>query len=75
MTPQAFSYPTVGYNNMIYVPPYGLHESIDYMIKIDPINFNVVKIPLKVDSAKKNGSTVLLLEIRLYFFLTTKVLS
>jgi hypothetical protein len=61
MTPQAFSYPTVGYNNMIYVPPYGLHESIDYMIKINPINFNVVKIPLKVDSSKEKwqyGSVV-----------------
>jgi hypothetical protein len=54
MTPQAFSYPTIGPNNMIYVPPYGLTESIDYMLKINPITFEVTKIPLQVnDSTEK----------------------
>lgn len=51
MTPQAFSYATVGYNNMIYVPPYGLNASIDYMIKIDPTTFAITKIPLQVDAS------------------------
>jgi hypothetical protein len=51
MTPQAFSYPTVGPNKMIYVPPYGLTESIDYMLKINPITFEVTKILLQVDSS------------------------
>lgn len=51
MTPQAFSYATVGYNNMIYVPPYGLTASIDYMLKINPIDYSITKIPLAVDSS------------------------
>ena len=48
MTPQAFSYATVG-NGMIYCPPYGLTEVIDYMIKIDPKTLNITRIPLCVD--------------------------
>ena len=51
MTPQAFSFPTVGNNGMIYVPPYGLNEVIDYMIKVNPITYEVTKIPLKVDGS------------------------
>jgi len=51
MTPQAFSYATVGYNDMIYVPPYGLTASIDHMIKIDPVTFKITKIPLQVDDS------------------------
>jgi hypothetical protein len=51
LTPQAFSFPTVGKNNMIYVPPYGLKERIDYMIKVDPVTFNVTKIYLEVDES------------------------
>jgi hypothetical protein len=51
MTPQAFSYGTVGNNNMIYVPPYGLTESIDYMIKINPVTLDITRIPLSVSDA------------------------
>jgi len=51
MTPQAFSFPTVGNNGMIYVPPYGLNEVLDYMIKVDPNTYEVSKIPLTVDSS------------------------
>lgn len=51
MTPQAFSYATVGYNNMIYVPPYGLSESIDYMLKVNPVDYSITKIPLAVDTS------------------------
>ena len=36
---------------MIYCPPYGLNEAIDYMIKIDPISYNITKIPLIVDTS------------------------
>ena len=50
MTPQAFSYATVA-NGMIYCPPYGLTESLNYMIKIDPITYSVKKIPLEVDNS------------------------
>jgi hypothetical protein len=51
MTPQSFSYGTVGSNGMLYLPPYGLNESIDYMLKINPITYEVTKIPLEVDES------------------------
>lgn len=46
MTPQAFSYGTIGNNGMIYVPPYGLTKCIDYMLKINPNTFKIDKIKL-----------------------------
>lgn len=51
MTPQAFSYATVANNGMIYCPPYGLKEVLDYMIKINPETYEVTKIPLIVDDS------------------------
>ena len=51
MTPQAFSYATVASNGQIYVPPYGLTECIDYMLKIDPATHRVSKLPI-VNSGK-----------------------
>ena len=51
MTPQAFSFPTLGNNNMIYVPPYGLRDSINYMIKINPDTFKITKLYLDVDDS------------------------
>jgi hypothetical protein len=61
MTPQAFSYGTVAYNNMIYMPPYGLNESIDYMLKVNTDDYSITKIPLDVDSSTEkwqNGVVV-----------------
>jgi hypothetical protein len=52
MTPQAYSYPTVGADGIVYCPPYGLKESLNYMLSIDPTTYAVNKIPLEV-----NGST------------------
>ena len=46
MTPQAFSYPTVSNNGKIYIPPYGLNEVIDYMLKFDPADNSFKKITL-----------------------------
>lgn len=51
MTPQAFSFPTLGSNNMIYVPPYGLKESLDYMLKINPYTYEITKLKLSVDDS------------------------
>lgn len=51
MTPQAFSFASISNNGMIYVPPYGLKESIDYMIKINPSTYEIKKIPLDVDNS------------------------
>ncbi len=36
---------------MIYVPPYGLRESIDYMLKINPYTYEITKIQLSVDDS------------------------
>lgn len=52
MTPQAFSYATVSKTTMLYIPPYGLTECVDYMLKVNPITFETTKIPLD-----KSGKT------------------
>lgn len=52
MTPQAFSYATVSKNGMLYIPPYGLTECVDYMLKINPTTFETTKIPVH-----KSGKT------------------
>ena len=51
MTPQAFSYATLSNNGFIYVPPFGLTESIDYMLKMDPATYKITKIQLNVNSS------------------------
>lgn len=51
MTPQSFSYPTVGLDNIIYCPPYGLKESLDYMLAINPVTYATKKIPLEVNNS------------------------
>jgi hypothetical protein len=51
MTPQAFSYPTVGPDNIIYCPPYGLKESLDYMISINPQTYEVKKISVSTNNS------------------------
>jgi len=38
---------------MIYLPPYGLESSINFMLKVDPRTYQVSKIPLEVDSSFK----------------------
>lgn len=52
MTPQAFSYATISSSGQIYVPPYGLTACIDYMLKIDPVTYQITKIPVH-----KSGNT------------------
>ena len=53
MTPQAFSYPTLGPDRIIYCPPYGLTESLDYMLAINPTTYATFKIPLVVNDSKE----------------------
>lgn len=67
MTPQAFSYPTVGNNDMIYCAPYGLTESIAYMIKYDPAWHSVTKIPLEVNSSTEKWQTGIVHKNKIYF--------
>ena len=68
MTPQAFSYPTLASNGMIYVPPYGLNDSIDYMLKIDPKTYEVKK--LQVYTSGKTERWMYGVEVNkwIYFF-------
>lgn len=68
MTPQAFSYATIGNNGMIYCPPYGLNASIDFMIKINPVTFEVTKIPLTVDGSNQKWIFGSVYENKIIFF-------
>lgn len=67
MTPQAFSFPTIGNNGMIYIPPYGLRESIDFMLRIDPDTYKVKKIPLIVDNSFKKWQQGIAIENKIIF--------
>lgn len=67
MTPQRFSYGTLGSNNMIYIPPYGLNEVVDYMLKLDPVTYEIVAIPLLVDSSYEKYMTGVEHNNKLYF--------
>jgi hypothetical protein len=67
LTPQAFSYPTVGNNNMIYCAPYGLTESVDYMIKYNPTNHSITKISLEVDSSTEKWQKGIVYRNKIYF--------
>lgn len=67
MTPQAFSYGTLGSNNMIYLAPYGLDDVIDYMLKINPETLDAVKIKLDVNNSVEKYTTGILHKDKLYF--------
>ena len=67
MTPQAFSYPTVGPNGMIYVPPYGLNESLDYMLVFDPNTHAIKKIKLNVDQSTEKWQKGMVYRDLIYF--------
>jgi hypothetical protein len=67
LTPQAFSYATVGANGMIYIPPYGLTESLDDMLKIDPVTYNITKIKLDVDKSTEKWQKGVVYRNLIYF--------
>ena len=46
MTPQAFSYGTLGNDGLIYIPPYGLQSGVDRMLIINPETFEVSSLSL-----------------------------
>lgn len=66
MTPQSFSYGTVGSNGKIYMPPYGLKESIDYMIVLDPTTYDIKKIPVIVDDSFEKWITTVVVRDKIY---------
>lgn len=81
MTPQAFSYGTLGSNNMkylppygvvgtsnmIYLPPYGLNESINYMLKLNPQTYEISKIELDLGDSFEKYTTGILHNEKIYF--------
>ena len=67
MTPQAFSYGTLANNGMIYMPPYGLDESLDYMLKLDPNTYTVSRIKLNVSNSYEKWTTGTVVDNKIYF--------
>jgi len=67
MTPQAFSYGTIGNNGMIYLPPYGLSESLDYMLKLNPETYEITKIRLTVDNSMEKWTVGTVVDNKIYF--------
>lgn len=52
---------------MIYCAPYGLTESIDFMLKFDPNNYTVTKIKLDVDDSKEKWQRGIVVETKIYW--------
>lgn len=67
MTPQSFSYGAIGSNGMIYMAPYGLNESIDFMLKLNPLTYEIEKIPLIVDSSVEKWIWNISIQDKIYF--------
>jgi hypothetical protein len=67
MTPQAFSYPTVGPDNIIYCPPYGLKESLDYIITIDPVTYEIKKIPIITNNSTEKWTFGIIFGTSIYW--------
>ena len=67
MTSQAFSYGTLANNGMIYMPPYGLDESLDYMLKLDPNTYTVSRIKLNVSNSYEKWTTGTVVDNKIYF--------
>lgn len=67
LTPQAFSYPTVGSNGIIYCAPYGLTESVDYILKMNPTTYDVTKIPLEVNKSTEKWQNGIVFRNLIFF--------
>jgi hypothetical protein len=67
MTPQAFSYPTVGPDDIIYCPPYGLKESLDYMISINPQTYEVKKISVSTNNSTEKWTFGIVVNALIYW--------
>tara|TARA_B110000503_G_scaffold28131_1_gene44919 strand:- start:2350 stop:3573 length:1224 start_codon:yes stop_codon:yes gene_type:complete len=67
MTPQSFSYVTLGNNGMLYCAPFGLTDSIDFMIKMNPETYEITKIQLEVNDSREKWQTGIAYRNRIYF--------
>jgi hypothetical protein len=66
MTPQSFSYGVVGNDGFIYLPPYGLNERLDYMLRLDPETYNIKKISLEVDNSYEKWVVSVVVKDKIY---------
>lgn len=67
MTPQSFSYPTLGPDGIIYVPPYGLNDALNYMLAINPVTYAAIKIPLDVNASKEKWTFGIVIGSKIYW--------
>ena len=52
---------------MIYIPPFGLNKSIDYMLKMDPTTYAITKIKLDVDKSTEKWQNGIVYRNLIYF--------
>jgi hypothetical protein len=67
MTPQAYSYPVVGADGIVYCPPYGLNESLNSMLSINPITYAITKIPLQVNNSTEKWTFGMPIKDKIYW--------
>ncbi len=67
MTPQAYSYPTVGSDNLIYVPPYGLTEELDLLLVINPSTYEINKIELDKNNTTEKYTFGMVIGSKIYW--------
>lgn len=67
MTPQAYSYPTVGPDGNIYVPPYGLNSELDKLLIINPITFEIDTIELKLNNTLEKYTYGIVIKNKIYW--------
>jgi hypothetical protein len=64
---QTFSYATVGPDNQIYVPPYGLNKKINFLLKINPKSYEIKKIPIETDESFEKWQKGICVDKKIYF--------
>ena len=67
MIAQAFSYATLSNNGFIYIPPYGLSEPLDYMLKMDPNTYEITTIKLKINTSCEKWQRGIAYRKKIYF--------
>lgn len=67
MTPQAFSYGTLGNDGLIYIPPYGLQSGVDRMLIINPETFEVSSLSLDDNGTREKWTNGIAYKEKVYF--------
>lgn len=67
MTPQAFSYGTLGNDGKIYIPPYGLEKNVDQLLIIDPDTYGVETIFIQPNDTRERWTNGITYKDKIYF--------